>query len=93
MREKPTPEREEIARFVNANNLGVLVVAEGSTLTTLVGVGVAASRRPFTFPQVTQLIELASIIESSIAACARLSSCEFATSVRSSMAFSSFFMA
>jgi signal transduction histidine kinase len=66
MREKPTPEREEIARFVGANNLGVLVMAEGSTLTTLVGVGIAASRRPFTFPQVTQLIELASIIESSI---------------------------
>jgi signal transduction histidine kinase len=66
MREKPTPEREEVARFVHANNLGVLVIAEGSSLTTLVGVGVAASRRPFTFPQVAQLMELASIIESAI---------------------------
>jgi signal transduction histidine kinase len=31
-----------------------------------VGVGTVASRRPFTYPQITQLLELASIIESAL---------------------------
>lgn len=65
-RERPTVEREAIAQFLKSNRLGVLVVGEGPTLTALVGVGVAASRRPFTYPQVTQLMELASIIESAL---------------------------
>ena len=66
MRERPTPERACVADFLQAEALGVLVIGEGPTLTTLVGVGVAASRRPFTYPQVTQLLELASIIESTL---------------------------
>jgi signal transduction histidine kinase len=41
--------------------LGVLVIEEGPAIMLVVGVGVAASRRPFTFPQVTQLMELGSI--------------------------------
>jgi signal transduction histidine kinase len=43
-----------------------MVFAEGSALTVLVGVGVAASRRSYTYPQVTQLLELASIIENAL---------------------------
>jgi signal transduction histidine kinase len=65
-RERPTAERQEVERFLKDNALGVLVVCEGPTLTSFVGVGVAASRRPFTYPQVTQLMELASIIESAL---------------------------
>ncbi len=65
-REKPTTEREELQRFLVAQRLGVLVVIEGPSLTILVGVGVGASRRPFTYPQVTQLLELASIMESAL---------------------------
>jgi signal transduction histidine kinase len=65
-RERSTPEREEVARFLALRGLGVLVIGEGLTLTALIGVGVAASRRPFTYPQVTQLMELASIIESAL---------------------------
>ena len=65
-RERPTPERGEVARFLREHGLGVLVIGEGPTLTALIGVGVAASRRPFTYPQVTQLMELASIIESAL---------------------------
>jgi signal transduction histidine kinase len=48
------------------HSLGVIVIGEGPTLTALVGVGISASRRPFTYPQVTQLIELASIIENAL---------------------------
>lgn len=65
-RERSTPERVEVARFLAGHGLGVLVIGEGPTLTALVGVGVAASRLPFTYPQVAQLMELASIIESAI---------------------------
>jgi signal transduction histidine kinase len=65
-RERPTPERIELSNFLTTHRLGVLVVAEGPALTALVGVGVAASRRPFTYPQVTQLMELASIMESAL---------------------------
>ena len=66
MRERSTPERLEVGRFLQEHALGVLVIGEGPTLKVLVGVGIAASRRPFTYPQVTQLMELASIIESAL---------------------------
>jgi signal transduction histidine kinase len=65
-REKPTPERQELARFLEQHGLGVLVLAEGPSLTAVIGVGVGASRRPYTYPQVTQLLELASIMESAL---------------------------
>ncbi len=65
-REKTTPERAELGRFLTEHGLGVVVIGEGPTLTVLVGVGVAASRQPFTYPQVTQLTELASIIENAL---------------------------
>ncbi|MBS0663139.1 MAG: hypothetical protein JSR48_07725 [Verrucomicrobia bacterium] len=65
-REKRTPERVELAKFLADHNLGVVVIGEGPTLTVIVGVGVSASRQPFTYPQVTQLMELASIIENAL---------------------------
>jgi signal transduction histidine kinase len=65
-REKATPERVALAKFLDQHGLGVLVIGEGPTLTAFIGVGVPASRRPFTYPQVTQLMELASIIESAL---------------------------
>ena len=65
-RERPTPDRVALMEFLTKQTLGVLVVAEGPSLTALIGVGVAASRRPFTYPQVTRLQELASIIENAI---------------------------
>ena len=65
-RERSTPARHELARLLAQHELGVLVIGEGLALTTLVGVGVATSRRPFTFPQVSELMELASIIESAL---------------------------
>jgi signal transduction histidine kinase len=65
-RERSTTEREALGSLLQERGLGVLVISEGPTLTVLVGVGVAASRRPFTYPQVTQLMELASIIESAL---------------------------
>ena len=65
-RERPTPARVSLAKFLADHGLGVLVSSEGPTLNALVGVGVAASRRPFTYPQVMQLVELAAIIENAL---------------------------
>ena len=65
-RERPTPARDALAKFLADHHLGVLVATEGPTLNALVGVGVPASRRPFTYPQVTQLLELAAIIENAL---------------------------
>ena len=66
MRERSSSDRETLKKFLLDHGLGALVVGEGPTLTVLVGVGVAASRQPFTYPQVTQLMELASIIENAL---------------------------
>jgi signal transduction histidine kinase len=65
-REKATPERAALAQFLSQQSLGILVCSEGPTLKVLVGVGVPASRRPFTYPQVLQLIELSAIIENAL---------------------------
>jgi signal transduction histidine kinase len=62
-RERQSPERLELAKFLNDHDLGLLVVEEGAALTVILGVGIGASRRPYTYPQVTQLMELASIVQ------------------------------
>lgn len=62
-RERQTTERQRIAQFLDEHGLGLLVIEEGSTVTIMVGVGLTASRRPYTYPQVTQLMELSSIIQ------------------------------
>lgn len=66
IRERSSPDRMALQRFMSDQRLGVVVIVEGPAVAALVGVGVPASRRPFTYPQVTQLIELASIIESAL---------------------------
>jgi signal transduction histidine kinase len=66
VRERTSPDREALDRFLAENQLGVLVIAEGPSFHALVGVGVPASRRPYTYPQVMELMELASIMESAL---------------------------
>jgi signal transduction histidine kinase len=65
-RERSTPDGEELGRFLQERELGVLVIGEGLTLTALVGVSVGAARRPFTYTQVAELMELAAIMESAL---------------------------
>ncbi len=65
-RERPTPSRHVLARFLAEQRLGVMVISEGPALTIAVGVGAPASRRPYTYPQVMHLLELASIMESAL---------------------------
>jgi signal transduction histidine kinase len=63
-RERTTPDGELLGRYITDHRLGALVFSETPMLNVIVGVGVPASRRAFTYPQITQLLELAAIIES-----------------------------
>jgi signal transduction histidine kinase len=65
-RERLTQERLRVAEMLEQHQLGALVVEVGAALTVLIGVGISASRRPYTYPQVTELMELASIIQGSL---------------------------
>jgi signal transduction histidine kinase len=62
-REKTAADRTLLSAFLTENQLGVAVIDDRSTLNVVVGVGVPVSRRPYTYPQVTQLMELVSIFE------------------------------
>lgn len=66
VRERADRDREALALFMKEHALGVVVITEGPSLVTVVGVGMDASRRPYTYPQVVQLIELGSIIEGAL---------------------------
>lgn len=65
-RERASPERYELGRFLAERRLGVLLVGEGPSFMTLVGAGIGSSRRPYTYPQVVELMELAAIMESAL---------------------------
>lgn len=65
-RERSTPERVELGRFLEERQLGLLISTQGPTLTALIGAGVPFSRRPFTYPQVSQLFELGAIMENGL---------------------------
>lgn len=62
VRERRTNDGSTVSKFLEDNELGVLILEDGLTLSSLIGVGVSASRRPYTFPEVSQLTELSSII-------------------------------
>lgn len=66
VRERSSLERSQIAGFLEKHELGLLVLKEGSTITIAIGVGIAASRRPYTYPQVKQIEELAAIMQAAI---------------------------
>ncbi len=62
-REKAAPDRTLLSAFLAEHRLGIAVVDDSSAMNVVVGVGVPVSRRPYTYPQVTQLMELVSIFE------------------------------
>jgi signal transduction histidine kinase len=66
-RERSSASREELRLFLETHKLGALVLREGSTVDVLVGSGVRATRRPFTYPEVQQMFELASIFQTALA--------------------------
>jgi signal transduction histidine kinase len=62
-RERSSSEGQVLGPFLDENRLGIAVYSGSPLFGIVVGVGLPASRRPFTYPQVTQLLELAAIIE------------------------------
>jgi signal transduction histidine kinase len=65
-RQKLDPDETQLQAFMAREQLGVVVACGGQNLTVVLTVGVPVTRRPFTYPQVAQLMELASIIESAL---------------------------
>jgi signal transduction histidine kinase len=65
-RERATPARSTVGQFLNENQLGLLVFEEGAALTVLLGVAIGASRRPYTYPEVRQLLEFAAIMQAAL---------------------------
>lgn len=66
-RERMTPERQHLQTYLREQEFGAMITSGTSNLTVVIGVGVRASRRPFTYPEIMQLAELCSIIESALA--------------------------
>ncbi len=62
-RERSSPDAEVLSAFLTENRLGVAVFTGTRLIEIIVGVGVPATHRPFTYPHVTQLQELAAIME------------------------------
>jgi len=62
-REKHTEGRTELAQLLTERRLGVAVLVRGPASVLVCGVGVPASRRPFAYPQVMQLVELSAIFQ------------------------------
>ncbi|MCF7689227.1 MAG: hypothetical protein K9M98_13690 [Cephaloticoccus sp.] len=56
----------ELQRFMDEAGLGVMVAAGGRNISLVLAIGVPVTRRPFTYPQVAQLLELGSIMESAM---------------------------
>jgi len=63
-RQKLNAEEIELQKFVDNAEIGAIVACGSKVLSVIVAIGVPASRRPYTYPQIEQLLELASIIES-----------------------------
>jgi signal transduction histidine kinase len=56
----------ELQKFMAREQLGVIAVCGSQGLNVVLAVGVPETRRPFTYPQVAQLVELAAIVESAL---------------------------
>lgn len=65
-RERSTPGRGAVRAFLTAHGLGAVVLGRGESVTVLMAVGLKPTRRPFTYPEIEQLIELAEIAEAAL---------------------------
>jgi signal transduction histidine kinase len=65
-REKPTAERVALQALLEKHGFGVLAASIGPSPALVVGLSVPLSRRPYTYPEVGVLLQLAAIIENSL---------------------------
>lgn len=66
-RERETPDRLRLGQLLAQHDLGVIVMVAATGFSVLVAAGIRATRRPFTYPEVQQLMELASIFQTALA--------------------------
>jgi len=62
-RERSTEGRALLQRFLTTHELGALVLSGGDGTPVVLAVGLRASRRPFTYPEIQQLQEFASVAQ------------------------------
>jgi signal transduction histidine kinase len=65
-RERPVPERVALRALMVKHDFGMLAASIGPSPALVVGLSVPLSRRPFTYPEVGVLLQLAAIIENSL---------------------------
>ena len=65
-RERRTENSAALSAFLDEHQLGVLVLLEGPTTSVILGLGLGTSRRPYTYPHVTELLELGAIIQGAL---------------------------
>ncbi|MGH7997565.1 MAG: two-component system sensor histidine kinase NtrB [Opitutaceae bacterium] len=58
-RERESPERLALARLLEEHGLSVALMVQGPSVSVLSGAGRQASRRPYSYPQIKQLMDLA----------------------------------
>lgn len=63
IRERESPGRKALARFLDEQQLGVALIVQGPSVSVLTGLGRSATRRPYNYQQVKQLRELSSIFQ------------------------------
>ncbi len=66
-RERETPDRTALRDLMEQHSLGVMVLSSGPAFSIIAAVGMRPTRRPFTYPEVLQLTELASIFQTALA--------------------------
>jgi len=66
-RERTSRSREQVAEFLKKQRFDGIVFSGSGSLSVVVAVGRRATRRPYTYPEIQQLIELASIFENALA--------------------------
>jgi signal transduction histidine kinase len=65
-REKDAAGRHSVKVCLEGGHFGIMAVGEGPSFAIIVALGVGPSRRPYTYPQVVELLELAAIMESAL---------------------------
>lgn len=66
-RERSSRSRQQISAFLNEHRFEAIVFSGNGALSVIVAVGRRATRRPYTYPEIQQLVELASIFENALA--------------------------
>ena len=66
-RERTSRSREQLGAFLTKHHFDGMVFSGNGSLSVVVAVGQRAPRRPYTYPEIQQLTELASIFENALA--------------------------